>query len=378
VGVIGAGLAGTLLAWRIRQMHPPMQVELVVGAIAAGDATDASGGLVRGFEVDPVNRELATDSLAELYDGGPFAAWTDYQEIGSVYLCATGVVASLDAVLARLHQLLPGSVRTVSAAELEADQGWAGLPAASIAVLERRAGYVSPGRLRRGVLATLDGLGVRKLAGTVTEITQRRDGVRCSVAGVARHYDVAVVAAGRWTAGLLARSDLPAAGYRTKAIQYGIYRATGVPPGTFVDETTGLYGRPAPGGRVLLGLPSDRWDVDPDRPPLDNALQRQVGEVAAIRFPRLRLHALERVVAAADAYADPPRLQLRAVPDRSGWLYTFTGGSGGAVKTALAASRIAAEQLAEHLAAGPWSGDRAGTDRPIPRPPSSRRERLIL
>ena len=48
------------------------------------------------------------------------------------------------------------------------------------------------------------------------------------------------------------------------------------------------------------------------------------------------------VVAAADAYADPPVLALRPVADG---VFTFTGGCGGAAKYALAASRLAAGAL---------------------------------
>ena len=47
-------------------------------------------------------------------------------------------------------------------------------------------------------------------------------------------------------------------------------------------------------------------------------------------------------VSAADCYSDPPGLALRHV---TGAMHTFTGGSGGAAKTALAASRIAARAL---------------------------------
>jgi glycine/D-amino acid oxidase-like deaminating enzyme len=348
VGIIGAGLAGALLAWRVRLARPHSQVDLISGSPPASDATEVSGGLVRGFEVDPGNRELATESLAELHASELLTTWSGYQEIGSIYACAERD-AGLDAVLAQMDRRLPGSTRVVAAAELMASHGWAGLPATSVAVVERRAGYVSPQGLRRGVLHDLLRLGVRILPGVVSEVLARSDSVRCIASEGVRDYDTAVVAAGRWTAGLLAHSGFPADGYRSKAIQYGVYCASGLPSGTFIDDTTGLYGRPAPGSRVLLGLPSDRWDVDCDHPPRDDALQRRAAELAAVRFPRLRLAAPVQVVAAADCYTYPPRLALRPVPGGAPRLYTFTGGSGGAAKTALAASRIAAGQLIDAL-----------------------------
>jgi hypothetical protein len=51
-----------------------------------------------------------------------------------------------------------------------------------------------------------------------------------------------------------------------------------------------------------------------------------------------------RTFAAADCYHDPAGLALRPVTTGSA-LYTFTGGSGGAAKAALATSRAAAAAL---------------------------------
>ena len=60
-----------------------------------------------------------------------------------------------------------------------------------------------------------------------------------------------------------------------------------------VDETSGLYGRPDTGGSLLLGLPSDRWDIGPDQVRPDPDLAARVltpaGErtwtVAELQFP---------------------------------------------------------------------------------------------
>ena len=51
------------------------------------------------------------------------------------------------------------------------------------------------------------------------------------------------------------------------------------------------------------------------------------------------------MVSNADCYADPPVLTLWSVLGSTHRLFTFTGGSGGSVKTALAASRTAASDL---------------------------------
>ncbi|MGH3657706.1 MAG: FAD-dependent oxidoreductase, partial [Micromonosporaceae bacterium] len=317
--------------------------DLVCGP-EAGDATDASLGMVRGFEPDAANCRLATDSMAELHANQRLAAWAGLQERESLYISAEGL-GPTETRLRQLATRLSGPVRTVGVAELASRYGIAGLPEHSVGVLEQRAGAIVPGQLRRSVLAELARLRVSRIPGPVDQVVVADDQVLCRWHGQARRYDAVVLATGRWTPRLLARSGLPAPPYRTKAISYVWYRATGAPPYCFVDETTGLYGRPGTGGQLALGLPSTDWDVDPDQPAADEALHRRAVELARQRLPALRIQARDHVVAAADCYTETSGLRLRPVRDDTAPLYTFTGGSGGAVKTALAASAIAARDL---------------------------------
>ena len=76
-----------------------------------------------------------------------------------------------------------------------------------------------------------------------------------------------------------------------------------------MDESTGLWGRAA-GGLVLLGVPSGRWDVDADGPGADPSMPGRAARLATARFG-VPLGPAREVVASADAYADPPLLQLR-------------------------------------------------------------------
>ena len=354
VCVVGAGVAGSLLAWRL--IRAGVHVDVIGGRPDRPDATAASGGLVRGFEPDTPACRLAADSLGELRADPTLARWAAYREIGSVYACAGRTAAELAPLLSEVDERLPGSATLVDPAGLSAGHGWLDPPADLLAVVERHAGWLSPDRLRQAVLTDAARLGARLTpgeAGPVTALTGR--------------YDAVVLAAGRWTPRLLAAARLDTGGLRTKAIQYGLHAAAagerraaahpasdagrtaggagGVPwsPPAFVDESTGLWGRPAADGLVLLGVPSDRWDVDPDRPEVDEAMHRRVAELAADRFG-VAVGPPRQVVASADAYGDPPLLALRPVPAVPG-LHTFTGGSGGAAKSALAASRLAAAQL---------------------------------
>ncbi|MEV0005164.1 FAD-dependent oxidoreductase [Micromonospora sp. NPDC050980] len=336
--VVGAGLAGVLLARRLQDAGAEA---VLVGTATDGpsggyrDATAASGGLVRAFEPEPTARALAAASLAELRGDPGLAAEAGWRRTGSLYLLdpdtvaggVGGVGAGADAADAEV----------LDAAEVVRRFGVAGLPAHAVGVWERRAGHVVPDRLRRAVLAGLtrtEAVPMARLDGDTVEL---RDGRR--LAG-----DLVVVAAGAWTPGLLRAAGLDTR-LRTKHIQYAhhVVRRADLP--SFVDETSGLYGRPAGPGRLLLGLPSSRWDVDPATPAPDAELAARVRVVAARRLPGLDPRPAGPPVSAADCYSEPPGLALRAV---SRTVHTFTGGSGGAAKTALAASRRAASALLDH------------------------------
>jgi hypothetical protein len=341
VGIVGGGLAGALLGWRLRLSDRNAAVEIAAGPACGRDATAASGGMVRGYEPAPEQRRLAIEALVELRASRLLRSWAGYTEIGSRYLQPTPV----DPVaLAELHQWLPGSAYACGQAYRQADRP----PVYEVA--ERHAGYISPSDLRRAALDDFVRIGGRVVSGAVAGIHPEPDGtISWTIGDDRRRHDIVIVAAGPWTPRLLAAGALPAAGYRTKQIQYGVYHASGAPGRltTIVDETTGLYGRPGPGGRMLFGVPSDRYGVEPDRLHPDGALERRAAELAVRAVPGLRLGPPAQVVVAADCYTSPPVLRLRLLSDDLPNLYTFTGGSGGAAKTSLAASRHAAHRLLE-------------------------------
>ncbi|MEV4173335.1 FAD-dependent oxidoreductase [Nonomuraea sp. NPDC049709] len=327
--VIGAGLAGTLLAWRLKTAAPRDEICLCTGDPAAADATAASGGLVRGYEPDPAAARLAADSLAELRASAVLCDWADYRETGSVYVRAAPVESA------------PPRAELLSGTALAA-LGLHGVPYEATAVVERWAGHISPHRLRLMALGDFRRRGGEVVAGKVARVGERGDAAEIVAGGRHRRFDVAVVAAGPWTPALLARSGAAGPAVRTKHIQYQVYDVSGPRPPAFVDETTGLYGRPYGRHGLLLGVPSEEWDVGPGRPPASPGACRDTEAAARTRLPDLRLLRRVRTVTACDAYTDGRLLSLARLGRH---LYTFTGGSGGAAKLALAASREAAACL---------------------------------
>jgi len=341
-------MAGALLAWRLARRCDVERVGIAVGGGRDRDATAASGGACRGFETEAGQRKLAIDSLVELLSDERLRDWAGYTETGSVYRPVhTGAI---EAGAAEIAAAVPNSVSLLTAADLR-ERGWAGDSEgrdddAVVAVAERRAGYLDPERLRTRVLADLaDRAAVELLPdGDVTDLAPGS----FRLGGKSYRADVVVLATGAWTPALLRAAGFADDRLRTKAIQYTVFGTDSWRPGTFVDEVSGLYGKPA-GDRQLMGLPTDVWDADPDQPgglQPDQALSDAVVRHAQGRFPQLRLVADARPVVALDCYSADFRLALRPVPGTGGRLYTFTGGSGGAAKTVLAASAQAAAQLA--------------------------------
>jgi glycine/D-amino acid oxidase-like deaminating enzyme len=341
IGIVGAGIAGALLALGLHESSPRPSVEILSGDRPSdADATGASGGLVRGFDQDVAAGRLAAESLAELRASAVLCEQAGYREIGSVYLLPPGT--DPDEGLAVVDQVVPGSAAVLERAELVDRYPFRDLPDGTVGVVEQRAGHISPARLRAEVLTRLAGSGVDVRRRSVRSVAT---GPQVHTAdGVTLSYDAVVVAAGAWTSRLLASSGLGAAGLRTRQIQYSIHPALTGPLGAFVDDTAGLYGRPTVDGALVLGLPSTRWDVRPADVVPDAAL---AADVVARAYRRLRIPLVRtptQVVASFDCYSEPPGLALRRCGPGSA-LFTFTGGSGGAAKTVLAASRVAAAAL---------------------------------
>jgi glycine/D-amino acid oxidase-like deaminating enzyme len=335
--IVGTGLAGALLAARLHARG--MDVRLITAG--GPDATTVSGGLVRAFEPDPTAAGLARRAMADLHADPDLCRDAGYREIGSVYLLPAGDLSDAD---------VPVDARVLDAAQLRHRFGFVGLPADTVGVYERRAGFLSPDRLRHAVLARLGAAGVVPERATVTAAGP--DGT-LRLADGRPLRGVVVLATGAGTPQLLAANGIahPSGVLRTKHIQVGRYPATGTGMPAFVDETSGLYGRGDGTGAVLLGLPSTRWDVAAQDPPEDPTLEARTRATAARRLPGLVTGPATRIVSAADCYhlptgGDPGGLALRTLGPG---LWTFTGGSGAAAKIALSASRVAAAELSRTL-----------------------------
>jgi glycine/D-amino acid oxidase-like deaminating enzyme len=344
VCVAGGGLAGSALAWRLAQL-PGISVLLLAGRGSGRDATSVSGGAVRAYETLAAQRQLAIASMAELLGSPVLRQWARYRPASFVYV--RDAAAELAGQIAEIDQVLPGSARLVPAAEAFGG-GWAGPD--GVAVVERQAGSVSPGQLRDALLADFASRPrTRLLPADLTEVTAAAGrGVLVGAGGPPlREQDVLVLAAGAWTPHLLRSTGYPAPAYRTRSIQFNTYEAGPWLPPPFADDRTGLYGKPLAGGGLALGVPVRHWGASAGGRAITPAVHVAVTGLARESFPRLRLGAVRARTSAVDCFCDPPVLTLRRVPGAGGRVLTFTGGSGSAAKTALAASALAAVQISE-------------------------------
>ena len=67
IAIVGGGIAGVMLAMRLRQRRAAAAITLFVrGGEVRVDATSVSAGMVRGFEADAEQCALAAESMAEL------------------------------------------------------------------------------------------------------------------------------------------------------------------------------------------------------------------------------------------------------------------------------------------------------------------------
>ncbi|MFV2114310.1 FAD-dependent oxidoreductase [Micromonospora sp. LOL_025] len=332
VAVVGAGLAGSLLALRLAEQLGGRHVELYIGTATPGrDATAVSGGLVRGFETDLDQCRLAADSLAELRRDPALADAAGYQQSSAYYFLRPGI--NPDRQLAVLDDTLGGSARLAPAGQVARALGLAPRPEGTFAVVERHAGHINTDALRRHAVTRAARSGVRLHHEAVTSIGA---GPTVTVGDIARQHDVVVVAAGAWTGALV---PVP---LRTRRIQYGVYALARPHLGCFVDDVSTLYGRSHAAGSVLLGVATSAWGAVPgdDRP--DPVYVDRVSEVArAVLGLDGRLPSPQWSAAGVDCFADEGGLRLRAVDDIPG-VFSFTGGAGSAAKSVLASSRLAA------------------------------------
>lgn len=205
--IVGGGLAGAVLAWRLTELGLTPTVFISEQGRSA-DATQASGGLLRGFETDPAAARAAAESLAELRGSPLLRGWAGYRELDSTMVLPPDTDRSaVTAVLRLLDELLPGSAELRELPDLKA---FLGLPPGAVAVVEQQAGYLSPAALRDALLEQAVRAGAVLRPEPVVRVLP--EGTVRTAAGTGLDCDTVVLATGPWTPALLAAWGFPGGG----------------------------------------------------------------------------------------------------------------------------------------------------------------------
>ncbi|MGH8917591.1 MAG: NAD(P)/FAD-dependent oxidoreductase, partial [Actinomycetes bacterium] len=354
IAIVGGGVSGAAILEALTRVGIGRPTLFEKGRASAG-ATGLSGGLVRVYHTDPLLSDLAAASVPalRLLDRA-VASSVGYVPAGSLYLEAEHRVPRMLAEVERLKQggdqlsdwpfqvLLPDEGKARFPAF-----DWTGIGAA---VYEELAGYASPSATTKALLSLAASRGAVVAEGTpVIEIQTRGGrvaGVRLASSSFAA--DIIVVAAGAWSRGLLTGLGL-AAPLRTKRIQYNFFQAPGVPGHpAFIDDTTGVYGRPHEPGTSLIGMALDEWDVALHPTVINPLTSAAIHDTAIGRVPWLTGARVAGGVSAFDAYT-PDGQALVGFDDHIAGLFLATGHSGGGFKMALGVGQRVAAALTAYL-----------------------------
>jgi sarcosine oxidase, subunit beta len=234
-----------------------------------------------------------------------------------------------------LRELQPfAAVDDVGAAAYEPESGYADPVSTTLAFLEQARSHGL--RVAEGATA----LGLRVEAGRVSGADTNLGAVEARTT---------VLAGGAWTTALLRGHgiELPV---RSREIATCLVDGSALPPApaclTYIDDVTGGYFRPDDTGALVVGVPVDRWDVDPDAelPPLELAQLHQAQERLAHRLPLLEDAELLGTRPGFDAYT-PDKQPIVGRLSELDELYVATGFSGGGFKIAPALGEAVAAEL---------------------------------
>lgn len=267
VVVVGTGIIGASIGYHLTEQGARVAFVDRAEGVAAG-ATRLSGGMVRAYDPDPGVGGLALAGLERYADPGCWpTGCSPLVEVGSVTIGPRAAAPVFRDSARSLNRVFGPSVSVVADAREAMGVGLAG----GAALIEKRAGYVSPPEVTTewirhacGSTASLH------LGAHVSGVRGHRAGASLLTSAGTIEAGAVVTAVGGWGTERISGFP-PAHGVRTRSIQVAVVRrpAGAGSHATFVDLRTGVYAKPLNGGRSLIGRPHLVWGVptDPQSPP---------------------------------------------------------------------------------------------------------------
>ena len=300
VVVVGAGVIGASIAHQLTRRGVSVTVVDQAAHCGAG-ATRFSGGMVRAYDPDPAIQELAIASLAVYRDPAQWAAeQSPLHAVGALTIANADEEHSWREAAQRINTELDASAQVVT----DRDEALGVSLADGIALVEPGAGWVSPTSVTTDWLHQAASRGASIRYGVRLQRLQIQGGRPVAVTSAGEiHAGAVIVATGPWAAQPIAGLQ-PNHGVRARSIQVNIMCAPsgGRKYATFIDQRTGVYGKPVDDQHCLVGKPHLLWDVPVDSPP-DQAHAQATSHAAYTYLPWLREAHLYQVIRATDGYS---------------------------------------------------------------------------
>jgi len=268
VVVIGGGVIGASTAFHLAERGMTRVILLERSALGGG-ATGKSGAVVRMHYTNPYDAALAQQSLPY------FQRWSERVGFGDPRFVETGVVRLVaprheSQLRANVEMLRGVGVNTclISPDDLRAIDPGCRVDDITCAAYEPESGYADPAATTFGFAARAKDLGVEIQIGVAATAIET-EGTR--ITGVVTREgtvatDTVVVAAGAWSAALLAPLGLDY-GLEPNRVQVVIVRrpagAEATHP-TYIDGPNNIWLRPEGEMTSLAGVGRDQLGADPD------------------------------------------------------------------------------------------------------------------
>jgi glycine/D-amino acid oxidase-like deaminating enzyme len=335
--IVGAGLAGSALASNLAAAG--LRIALIEAGVCPGRGASAySGGIVRAFDEDRVQAELALqgvrDWLGTAFPVDPVRRCGVFNVIGAESADrAAELIRDISAPDYPIELLGQAAARAVAPGlNLASDR--------EVVIYEPLGGTVDVKLAARLMLSAARGSGAVVLEHATVERMRKIDrGVRLEARDFALECTVAVIAAGPWSSRWLGKSALV-----VKRIQLSIARAPGIEH-CVVDQRRGGYAVPGSAGIVAAGSFDPPAVADPDQPGPPCAARRSQHLALLEQLTGSTAEPLGELVG-LDAYT-PDLLPRTGFDDADRAIYAFTGCSGRGAKYLPWLAKQAAGELIE-------------------------------
>jgi glycine/D-amino acid oxidase-like deaminating enzyme len=266
VVVVGGGVIGAAILHELATHGIKNSILLEKGYFAGG-STGYSGGILRIYHPDTFLSDLAAESFETyLRFEEEMGETCRYTQTGLLYFEPESrtpkVIKEIERLNGNGYQL--EIIKSTKEKKRFPTINWEGI---GTAIYEPSAGFADPVLATRAWIRKARELGAMACEGIqVKEVLVEKNrvvGVNTNVGVI--HSPLIIMAAGAWSTALLANLDISLP-VRSKCIQvFFLDRQKKIEQHpSFIDDTTGLYGRPESQKLSLIGYPIDEWDINPD------------------------------------------------------------------------------------------------------------------